>query len=127
MPEILTLTGQLSFNPTHAECGVDSDLSTVVNLQESLSIAAKQMLTFSLSSDLAFPIDLTTTPNVNMLYIDVSSKVKLTITTADGATQVVPVDPVMFWISSTVPITALSITRLAGTDTNVKVILGDNV
>lgn len=124
MPETLSLVGQLSINPSPASAA-DPDLSTVVMLQEALSITAKQSMTFVVPGDAAFSIDLTATPNVNMIYIDASSKVMLTITTADGAAQVIPVDPMMLWFSATVPITALSITRVTGTDTTVRLILGD--
>lgn len=125
MSETLLLTGQLSTNPTHSSCGEDPDHSMVVTLQEAMSITAKQSIAFTVPSDAAFPIDLSATPNVNALFIDASAKVKLTITTADGATQVIPVDPMMIWFSASVPITALSITRVPSTDTTVRLILGD--
>jgi hypothetical protein len=122
--ETLLLNGQLSINPSPS-CSCDPDLSTMVTLSEQMSISAKQSLSFTVPSDAAFPVDLTTTPNVNALFIDVSQKVILTITTADGAAQVIPVDPVMVWLSALVPITALSITRQVGVDTTVRLILGD--
>jgi hypothetical protein len=122
--ETLLLNGQLSINPSPA-CGCDPDLGVLVTLSEQMSIAAKQSMSFVVPSDAVFPIDLTTTPNVNALFIDVDQKVKLTITTADGAAQVIPVDPMMVWFSGLVPITALSITRQVGVDTNVRLILGD--
>jgi hypothetical protein len=125
LAETLLLNGQLSINPSTASmCADGVDLGTLVTLSESMSISAKLTAAFTLSADPAFPVDLTTVPSVNALYIEADSKVKLTITTADGALQVVPVDPMMVWFSATVPITALSITRLAGTTTNVKLILG---
>ncbi len=124
MSDTLLLTGQLAINPPRS-CAADSDLSTIVNLSESMTLAAKQTVSFVIPSDAAFPIDLTATPNVNMLFIDASAKVMLTITTADGAVQTLPVDPMMLWFSSSVPITALSVTRVAATDTTVHLILGD--
>lgn len=125
LAETLLLDGQLSINPSPAAaCSSGVDLGTTVQLSESMSINAKLATAFTLSADAPFPIDLTATPNVNALYIEADSKVKLTVTTADGAAQLIPVDPIMIWFSGTVPITALSLTRLASTTTNVKLILG---
>jgi hypothetical protein len=121
--ETLLLNGQLSINPSPA-CGCDADLGTLVQLSETMSIDAKLTTAFVLASDAAFPVDLTTVPEVSALFIDVTEKVMLTVTTADGAAQTFPVDPLMIWFSSSVPITALSITRVASTDTTVRLILG---
>ncbi len=124
LTETLLLNGQLSINPSPA-CGCDPDLGTLVQLAYSMSIAAKLSTAFVVPSDAPVVIDLTTLPEVNALYIDADEKVKLTITTADGTAQVIPVDPLMIWFSESVPITALSITRVASTDTTVRLILGD--
>jgi hypothetical protein len=121
--ETLQLNGQFSINPSPA-CSCDADLGTLITLSESMSVDAKLATAFALSADPAFPIDLTTVPEVNALFIEASQKVKLTITTADGAAQVIPVDPMMIWFSESVPITALSITRLAATTTSVRLVLG---
>lgn len=122
--ETLLLNGQLSITPSPA-CGCDPALATLIQLSESMSIAAKLATAFVVPSDAAFPVDLTTVPEVHALFINATAKVKLTITTADGAAQVIPVDPMMIWFSSSVPITALSITRVASTDTTVSLVLGN--
>lgn len=125
LAETLQLNGQLSINPSTASiCADGVDLGTLVNLSETMSISAKLTAAFALTADPAFPINLTTVPSVSALYIETDAKVTLTLTTADGALQLLPVDGMMIWFSASVPITALSITRLAGTTTNVKLILG---
>lgn len=124
LAETLVLNGQLSVTPSPA-CGCDPSLATIIQLAESMSIAAKLATAFVVPSDAAFPIDLTTVPAVNVLFISVTAKVMLTITTADGTAQTIPVDPLMILFTSSVPITALSITRVSGTDTTVSLVLGD--
>jgi hypothetical protein len=44
-------------------------------------------------------------------------KVRARLTSADGTLQSVPVDPVAFILSLTVPITAIDLTRVAGSPT----------
>jgi len=122
--ETLLLSGQLTINPSPA-CGCDPEMGTTVTLAEEMSIAAKLSTSFVLPSDAAFPVDLTMVPEVNALVIDCTAKVKITVTTADGVAQVIPVDPLLVLLTSSVPITALSITRVAGTDTTVRLVLGD--
>lgn len=56
-------------------------------------------------------------------------KVKVDVTSADGAAQAVPVDPTLILFASREPITALDLTRVAGAGTTVKVkvLLGEKV
>ncbi len=65
-------------------------------------------------------------PQANCLLIKiVGPRVKATITTADGAAQVIPVDPLLILNSEGAsPITALTLTRTPGVDTFAYVFLG---
>lgn len=63
--------------------------------------------------------------NVVFIYAN-GAKVTATITSADGAAQVIPVDPKLDLASMKVPITAITLTRdpLSSTVTTVQVLLG---
>lgn len=54
-------------------------------------------------------------------------KVRARLTSADGATQAVPVDAIFIVMSTTVPFTALDLTRVAGSGSTLtcKVFLGE--
>lgn len=56
-----------------------------------------------------------------------SGKAKMTVTSTDGAAQNVPIDPLGIVISRSVPITAISFTRVAGVANSVKLFIGQKV
>jgi hypothetical protein len=62
-------------------------------------------------------------PSAAMMFLRVTSggKVRARVTSADGAIQSVPVDPVGFLVSMSVPITAIDLTRVAGSGVTVRV------
>lgn len=53
-----------------------------------------------------------------------SGKARMTVTSTDGAAQNVPIDPIGLVISRSVPITAISFTRVAGEANSVKLFIG---
>jgi len=54
------------------------------------------------------------------------AKIRARLTSSDGAAQAVPVEPYLFMMTSSVPITAIDLTRLAGSGTvTVEVFLGE--
>ena len=96
------------------------------------TLTLKTSADFELTSDSPVTVPLpgpsaeSGTPQANILQITVQGpRVKATITTADGASQVVPVDPTLYMETTTVsPITALTLTRTPGVDTLASVFLG---
>src|SRR5258708_34520060 len=64
-------------------------------------------------TSIAFPPGMT---GCNVMYFAVigGSKVDLTLSSADGTAQVVPVDPLILQYMNSVPLTAISATRAAG-------------
>jgi hypothetical protein len=104
-----------------------------VPLNEALTLSVKSSQVVELISDAAATVQLpgpTSTnpsaPLANVVVIKVvGPRVKAAITTADGASQIVPVDPLFVLHTTTVsPITALTLTRTPGNDTFVHLFLG---
>jgi hypothetical protein len=107
-----------------------SDPSLDAPLAERVALEAKEQGTYTLSSAAVVPvslggIDLAVGAAVVMLRA-VGGKVKARLTSADGAVQCVPVDPLCIVISGSVPFTAIDLTRDPGISTAVvvKVFLG---
>ena len=95
-------------------------------ISEKLSLIRKAISRITLSTDVAVAIDLSGLTQINVLIIKtIGGKVMARITSADGSTQAVPVDSFFAIISSSVPITAVDLTRVVGTSTTVEVFLGE--
>jgi hypothetical protein len=121
--DVLTLTGLVKIEPD-ADDTTPFPLSANISLAATLSVAAKLHFAHELTSDGAFSVPLGGLTKVNVLVITVSRKLTVSITSADGATQIIPVDnPGLIHFAGSAGITALSITRQAGADTTVQVLL----
>lgn len=95
-------------------------------ISETAKLKAKAADVLNLATDAETPLPFGGVVNANFVYIcAVGGKVKAKITSADGAEQTVPIDPLHMTISSSTPITAISLTREAGQDTSVNYILGE--
>ncbi len=77
-----------------------------------------------LAADAAADVEFDSLTQAEVVIVRCSSKVTVTVTSADGATQVFPADPLAVIISKTVPFTAVSLTRVAGTETTCQVFIG---
>lgn len=64
--------------------------------------------------------------NAHYVVIQSDQKVQVKLTSTDGAAQIVPVDNLLILSAYLVPITAITLVRLAGVDTRVKVFLGES-
>ena len=79
-----------------------------------------------LTGDSAVTLNLGQLSTVNFLSIRADGgKVRVRITSADGTSQSIPVDPFLILRCDSVGITAIDITRTAGIDTDVYVVLGE--
>ena len=79
-----------------------------------------------LSADSVQSVDLGGLSNVNFLSVRaVGGKIRVRITSADGTNQSIPVDPILVLRSDSVNITALDLTRLANTETEVYIVLAE--
>lgn len=95
-------------------------------ISEALSLTKKDYDTISLAADAAAPVSFGSgVTEAQVIIIQTTGgKVKVRLTSTDGATQAVPVDGTFILISRTVPITAIDLTRTTGVLTTVDVFLG---
>ena len=122
MPEVAKLSGSLTSLPTYPVVG---SARVMIELAQSLSLA--NSLTSSLSLDTDDPTVLSLGPlaTVNVLMLRATGgKIRVRITSADGTAQSIPTDFLLLF-TGTVGITAIDVTRVAGTPTTVSVFMGD--
>ena len=99
---------------------------TSIPINTAYTLALQNAVSYDLSSDSPVSIPVPGVSGANIVLITVTgSRVKATLTSADGSAQVIPVDPTFYLESTTVsPITALTLTRTPGVDTLVSIFLG---
>lgn len=121
----LSLTGSLTTGSSYGGCTGSSEPSIAIILDETLLIDGVPMLgEYALTSDSAQVVSLGNLTGVHAIFLKATGgKVRARLTSADGATQAVPVDPVFFVISEAVPFTALDLTRETGVLVTVQVLL----
>lgn len=79
--------------------------------------------TIVLTVDTPVAISLAEIPAVHMLQLDASNPITVLITSAAGAAQSLPVEFLLL-VSRSVPITGISLVRVAGQTTTVRLTLG---
>lgn len=95
-------------------------------LSESVTLKRKSVQTHDLVADAPVVVSLGGLSQFEVLVLRaVGGKVRVRLTSADGASQSVPVDGLLVLISLAVPFTAMDLTRLAGTATTVVVFMGE--
>ena len=85
----------------------------------------KQPAQYTLNADGPQVVAFGGVTNAHVLDISTDRPITVTVTSAAGAAQVIPVDGELHLVSRTVPITAVSLTRTPATLTNVNVFLGE--
>jgi hypothetical protein len=98
----------------------------LVQLMELLYTQKYLVQTVSLTTDNPTALTLGTLSEANFLVIRADGgKVRVRITSSDGTSQSIPVDPFLILRCDSVGITAIDITRTTGTDTDVYAVLGE--
>lgn len=124
MADTFKLSGSYTTQPTSGSPSADPEV--VAPIDEAVGLIRKSLSIFDLTVDTPVAVGFGGLTNAHVLIVKtVGGKVRLRITTADGATQAIPVDSFYASISLTVPITAIDVTRVAGQPTTVKVFLGE--
>ena len=125
MAHTLSVTGSLKAEPNSGNpSGCPTTLSPI---EEKISLSkAPITVEYELTDDAAQAVSFGGLTQANVVMIkSVGGKVRARLTSADGTDQAVPVDSFMLLFSSSVPFTALDITRVSGVSTTVKVLLGE--
>lgn len=118
------LLGSYTTAPSSGSPSADPSLNAV--LDEKLTLKRKSVREYTLDADGVQAVDLGGLAAAHVVVVKcVGGKAKLRLTSADGATQAVPVDSFAAFISESVPFTALDLTREAGIEVTVKIFLGE--
>jgi hypothetical protein len=135
MSDQYLLSGGYTVTPLASSPSLDPSLDATLN--ESLVIKSKEFASVHLTTDvdsgalppvLPTPVPFGTVANAHIVTIKIDpggGKVKVRLTSADGALQIIPVDSYLLLQSVASPITAIDLTRTAGVDTIVRVFLGE--
>jgi hypothetical protein len=123
MSDLFRLSGAYETTPqTGAQGSGDPQVSA--SIDERLTIDNKTQTNIVLDSDDAHDVPLGGLDSVHVLIMrTVGGKVMATVSSDDGDDQVFPVDPFLAVMSRTVPYTAISLTRVTGVPTTVKVFM----
>lgn len=122
MANAFTLTGEWRVSASTGRPSLDPAFTASIN--EAITLDKRHFWQATLESDALTTVDMGGL-NAHVLIVDATAKCKLHITSADGTAQVIPISSLVL-INRDVPITALSVTRLAGTDTDIKVFVGQS-
>ncbi len=125
MADTLSISGSITINPAVGFPSGQTGLETP--LCEFLSLVQSFQSNYSLASDPAVTVNFGGLASAAFWFVKVTGgKVDVTITSADGSAQVIPVDSVQLGISRSTPVLAMTLQRTAGVTSQVNVILGQS-
>lgn len=128
MSDVFKLHGDVSLGGSGG-CGSSSSGSpnVIMSLDETMALAKAAVVgEYSLTTDAVQVVSFGGIASAALVIIKViGGKVKARLTSADGATQAIPVDSLALILSGSVPYTALDLTRVPGVSVVVKVTLGE--
>ena len=120
MAQQLKLEGALVIEEAIGDYQGQSQVTNTI--KESMSVLQYQSTVYVLASDSAQTVSLGSLSAVNVLQLRVvGNKVRVRITSSDGTSQAIPVDSFLCIISDSVSITAIDLTRTAGSESTVYV------
>lgn len=120
----LKINGSIGTEPVAGNPSGIFALIAPLQIQESL--VRKLETEILLDADPAVPVDFGSLTEANVLFLKgTGGKFKATLTSTDGASQVVPVDDTLMLTVRKVPITAISLTRETGVEVSVSLFLGE--
>ena len=125
MPNVLKLQGCWVSHPVSSPFSGNPEIETPFD--ESMATVADTVGSYTLSTDGPQAVSLGGLSLVHAVFIKTcGGKVTATITSADGTSQSVPVDPLFQLFCYSVPITAITLTRNPGVVTLVNVFLAQH-
>lgn len=100
--------------------------SIIAPINETKVLKVSHPDTITLDTDSAVPVSFGGATNAHIVILkSIGGKVKAAITSADGTAQLVPFDTYWILMSDTVPVTAITLTRVPGQLTTVRVFIGE--
>lgn len=116
------LAGSLTVTPLE---GDGPDVGEVIH--EILALEDFKFSTYTLDADAPVDVDFGGLSAANVVMIKVTGgKVRVRLTSADGATQAVPVDSLLVLVDRATTVSAIDLTRTPSTSTRVQVFLGES-
>lgn len=123
MADLFAISG--SYTATPASGSPSADPLITAPLDEKLMLATELASQITLNSDGPTSLPFGGLSAVNALILKtVGGKITVTITSADGTAQAVPVDSFLALVSSSADITAIEVERVPAVQTVVKYFLG---
>lgn len=123
MADGFKLTGGYTITPLGSPLSFAQNVEATID--ESVTLEHRQTTDPTLTVDTAVVVPFGSVTNANVIIMKaVGGKVRARLTSADGSTQSVPFDTYFILMTDTVPVTAIDLTRVAGTETTVRVFLG---
>lgn len=134
MADVLSLLGTLAVQPAASVPAASGDALPSILLSERVNIVARINSTVTLATDSTLAVPLLVgaggpfAVGANVVQVKViGGKVRVRLTSADGATQAVPVDSLLQLISMSAPITAIDFTRTVGQSTILKLFMAEKL
>lgn len=124
MADSFKLTGSYDVSPLTSSLSFAPSITAPIN--EPRTLQSKMLGDIALEADAARAVQFGDVANANLIILKATGKVTARITSADGTSQAIPFDTYLILMSETVPVTAITLTRVPGTETIVKVFLGEN-
>lgn len=124
MADLFVLSGSYSTTP---QVGSPSGVASIpAPIDEEAMLIAKFYNTITLTGDAPVSVQMGGVTKAHVVIVKVSAgqKVRVRMTSTEGAQQAIPVDTWYTSISRTVPITAIDLTRTVGSQTIVDIFLG---
>lgn len=124
MSDKFMISGSWETTPQSGSLLASGAPSLLAPIKETLTLSQKNYDDYTLDADAVQAVAFGGVENANVVQISCDRKIKVRLTSADGATQTIPVDGHLSLISRTVPFTAIDLQRVAGQETRVKVFIG---
>lgn len=121
MADTFTINGTYKVLP--APASPTNAPAVSVALSATTSVTRKAVIPVTLGSDAPEAVAMGDIANARVIIVHTSGKVKVAVTSADGAAQAFPVDALLVLMCASVPITAITLTRVAGISTDVQIVL----
>jgi len=118
----LSIEERLTASDTSAPCSSGTDLVTVDEVLTIDGAAVTGYVDCLDDSPVSIPLAGLGAAGANVVHLRAEgAKVRARVTSTDGSTQAVPVDPLLFVESDSVAITAIDVTRVAGSGSQPRV------
>ena len=124
MADKFTVGGQWGTTPQTGSLLASGAPAISAPISETVILSQKNFDDYVLTVDSVVAVQFGGVTNAHVVEISCDRKIKVRFTSADGATQSIPVDGHLSLISKSVPFTAIDLQRVAGQETRVKVFIG---